>query len=246
MSITSGQIAVRRGDVELVAIVGLMVVVGLAGWKLSERPRLAVDTLPLAALPQRIGPWQSVDVPMEPAVESELRADFNLQRVYVSPDRSSLVLYVGYYGTLRGGRPEHTPQGCYTGAGWGIESARTLAVGGPGEAMRMNEYVVEREGSRQLIVFWYRSFRRTGLLGGLDQNVDRLVGLMLSGRADGALVRLSTLVEGDDVVGARSRLQSFASLVDPLLRTHWPAEFACDGDDRSACARPAVVTAERS
>lgn len=224
-----------RAQLEIGAMIALMLLVGLAGWKLSERVELEVDPSPLADLPAKIGPWQSMDIPMEPAVESELRADFNLQRVYGTRTQDPVVLYVGYYGTRRGGRPEHTPQGCYTGAGWGIESTRTLSIGQDGP-LRANEYLVERDGEQQLVVFWYRSFRRTGILGGLDQNLDRLVGLMRDGRADGALVRISTLVHGDDVVGARSRLQSFASVIDPLLGLHWPVEFACDDDAEGRCA----------
>ena len=219
-----------------------MLLVGIAGWKLSERAELIVDPSPLAALPRKVGPWQSMDVPMEPAVESELRADFNLQRVYGTRTQDPVVLYVGYYGTRRGGRPEHTPQGCYTGAGWGIEATRTLSIG-QDEPLRANEYLVERDGERQLVVFWYRSFRRTGILGGLDQNVDRLLGLMREGRADGALVRISTAVHEDDVVGARSRLQSFASLIDPLLAVHWPIESVCDEREDGDCARSESTTA---
>lgn len=224
-----------RSRLEIGAMVAMMLLVGIAGWKLSERAELAVDASPLAALPQKVGPWQSMDIPMEPAIESELRADFNLQRVYGTRTQDPVVLYVGYYGTRRGGRPEHNPQGCYTGAGWGIEATRTLSIGQDGP-LRANEYLVERDGERQLVVFWYRSFRRTGILGGLDQNLDRLVGLMREGRADGALVRISTPVREDDVVGARSRLQSFASLIDPLLEVHWPVEFACEEGADGRCA----------
>lgn len=225
-----------RAQVEIGALIALMLLVGLAGWKLSERAELEVDPSPLAELPVKVGPWQSMDIPMEPAVESELRADFNLQRVYGTRTQDPVVLYVGYYGTRRGGRPEHTPQGCYTGAGWGIEATRILSIGQEG-VLRANEYLVERDGEQQLVVFWYRSFRRTGILGGLDQNIDRLVGLMREGRADGALVRISTPVREDDVVGARSRLQSFASLIDPLLGLHWPVEYACEDDGEGRCAR---------
>ena len=66
---------------------------------------------------------------------AELRADFNLQRAYTGPAGSLIWLYLGYYGTDRGGRPEHTPRGCYTGAGWGIEQARTFDVRGDGTFM---------------------------------------------------------------------------------------------------------------
>lgn len=239
-----------RSNLEIAGMIALMILVGLAGWKLSDRAELGVDASRLAELPAKVGPWQSVDVPMEPAVESELRADFNLQRAYVARTQDPVVLYVGYYGTRRGGRPEHTPQGCYTGAGWGIAATRTLSIGQAG-GLRANEYLVERDGEEQLVVFWYRSFRRTGILGGLDQNLDRLIGLMREGRADGALVRISTLVHEGDVVGARSRLQSFASLIDPLLGEHWPVEFACEEDAEGRCAgtvsasATATATADR-
>lgn len=226
-------------------MVALMLLVGVAGWKLSEPAALRVDASPLARLPMKIGPWQSVDMPMEPAVENVLRADYNLQRAYMSRTRDPLLLYVGYYGTRRGGRPEHTPQGCYTGAGWGIEATRTLEIGTDG-GLRANEYLVERDGTQQLVVFWYRSFRRTGILGGLDQNIDRLVGLMRDGRADGALVRISTPVYGDDVVTARSRLQSFASLLDPLLGENWPTEFPCEPSIPGGCEGVPEIESGRS
>lgn len=234
-----------RSQVELGVMIASMLVVGLAGWKLSERANLSVDASALAALPGRIGPWESVEIPMEAAVEAELRADFNLQRAYVTRAQDPVVLYVGYYGTRRGGRPEHNPQGCYTGAGWGIEATRTLSMGQDGP-LRANEYLVERDGVQQLVVFWYRSFRRTGILGGLDQNLDRLMGLLRDGRADGALVRISTLIHEGDVVGARSRLQSFASLVDPLLGRHWPVEFACEAASGGRCEAGAEPTSGAS
>jgi EpsI family protein len=201
----------------------LLVGVGALAWWLQLQPPLHVDASALAALPGRIGAWTSRDVPLDHAVEAELRADLNLQRVYVVPTGEFIWLYVGYYGTARGGRPEHTPRGCYTGAGWGIESARSLDVD-PKGALRVNEYVVERDGKRQLVHFWFRSYRKTGLLGGLDQNLDRLVGRVLEGRADGALVRLSAPLEPGDEVATRGRLLDFAATLDPLLAARWPDE----------------------
>jgi len=76
---------------------------------LQLRPSLAVDPSPLASLPTTIGAWHARDVPLEDSVEQELRADFNVQRVYAHPSGDTIVLYVGYYGTERGGRPEHVP-----------------------------------------------------------------------------------------------------------------------------------------
>lgn len=197
---------------------------GVLAWSIQFRPPLVVNVQPLAELPTRIGSWRAVeDLPMEPAVEAELGADLNLQRAYVGPAAAPVWLYIGYYGTDRGGRPEHTPQGCYPGQGFAISETRVLEVS-PAGKLHVNEFLVERSGDRQLVHFWYRSHLRTGMLGGLDQNLDRLIGRIAHGRADGALIRLSTEIGPDGEIEARSRLIAFASELDPLLGPHWPSE----------------------
>ena len=212
----------KKSNLGNAALIGLLLSIGALGWWLQFQPALQIDARALATLPTQVDLYRSHDVPLESTVESVLRADFNLQRSYL---RDDLVvwLYIGYYGTARGGRPEHTPRGCYTGAGWGIESARTLQVTPQGE-LRVNEYLVERRGERRLVHFWYRSNRRTGMLGGWDQNVDRLIGRLRDGRADGALIRVSTPLHDDNVIGARGRLMAFSSLLDPLIAERWPSE----------------------
>jgi EpsI family protein len=213
-----------------------MLAVGALGWYLRLGPQLQLDASPLAKVPTQIGRWQSTDVPLASVVESELRADFNLQRAYLTPSGDMVWAYIGYYGTERGGRPEHTPRGCYTGAGWGIEATRTIEID-PSVELRANEYLVERNGEQRLVHFWYRSHRRTGILGGLDQNIDRLLGRLLDGRADGALVRVSTPIAENDATAARGRLLAFASLLDPLLADHWPTETLCGQNDPADCPR---------
>ena len=197
---------------------------GALAWSIQLRPPLVANVQPLAELPSQMGSWRAVeDLPMEPAVEAELGADLNLQRIYIGPAAAPVWLYIGYYGTNRGGRPDHTPQACYPGQGWAISETRVLDVSSAAK-LRVNEYLVERQGDRQLVHFWYRSYLRTGMLGGLDQNLDRMIGRIAHGRADGALIRLSTTIGPEGEVEARSRLIAFASELEPLLGPHWPAE----------------------
>ena len=206
-----------------VLALALLAAGGLA-WSIQLQPALSVDVKPLAELPTRIGSWRAAqDVPVEPAIEAELAADLNLNRIYLGPGSEPIWLYVGYYGTRRGGRPEHTPRGCYPGQGWAIAADRVLEVT-PGSELRVNEYLVERDGDRQLVHFWYRSHLRTGMLGGLDQNLDRIIGRLAYGRADGALIRLSTPIGREGEVEARGRLIAFAAELDPMLGPHWPVE----------------------
>jgi EpsI family protein len=54
------------------------------------------------------------------AVYKELNADMHVYRHYRSDDGRQVDLYIGYYGTAKGGRTPHNPYGCLPGAGWGI------------------------------------------------------------------------------------------------------------------------------
>jgi EpsI family protein len=208
------------------ALVAALLAVGAAAWALELRPPLRVDASKLAQLPHRVGDWDSVDIPLEQSVESMLRADFNVQRAYSHPLGDLVWLYVGYYGTERGGLPEHTPAECYRAHGWEILERRTLEVD-PG--LRVNEYLVQLGPEQHLVQFWYRSFRRTGLLGGFDQTFDRLRGRLFQGRADGSLVRISTPLGDGDLIPARSRLLRFAAEIDRQLGAYWPDEVAGAG-----------------
>lgn len=112
--------------------------VGGLAWWLAARPVLAVDTDPLAQLPSQLGRWTAQNIALEPAVEEELRADFNVQRVYSTPGEVPIVLYVGDYGTQRGGRPEQTARSRLRSFGtqidraladhWPVESDQTEPV----------------------------------------------------------------------------------------------------------------------
>lgn len=211
----------RIGTIGLFA--GLVLAGGLAWWLQLKEP-LVPEGSALDALPRSIAGMRAVDVPMESLVERILQADHNLQRAYRDATGALVWLYVGYYGTERGGKPEHTPGACYRGAGWNIDRHRVLEVR-PGSDLRVNEFLVSRDDERRLVHFWFRSYRSTGMLGDLDQNIDRLLGRLFDDRADGALVRVSTPLMGYDEVNARSRLLYFASAVDPLLGQHWPREY---------------------
>lgn len=206
-------------------LLALFAAVGVVSWAFQLRPTLGVDPTPLAALPETLDTWRGQDVPLEQNVESMLRADYNVQRVYLHPTGEAVSMYVGYYGTERGGRPEHTPEVCYRSQGWSVAERQVLTVAErDGRSFRVNEYLVEQDGTRHLVLFWFRSHRRTGLLGGFDQAVDRLLGRLLDGRADGSLVRVSMPVRpgGEDL--ARAILRSFAAELDAQLSRYWPLE----------------------
>lgn len=216
-----------HSDRWLTALLALVVLAaGAISWQVYLRTPLDVEAESLARIPIEIDRWQGEELEVESDIAEMLDADFNVQRVYEHPIGGFLWLYVGYYGTERGGRPEHTPWACYPSNGWKIVRRDVIELA-PDSGLRANEIVVEREGETRLVHFWYQSYRREGLLGEFDQAIERLRNRVFEGRADGSLVRLSTpldLHESED--GARVRLKQFATSLVPHLREHWPQEAA--------------------
>jgi len=225
----------NRDTVTTSLLAAALVLVGAAAWALALRPSLQLDTTPLQAIPSQLGPWQSDDMPLESGVESMLEADYNLQRRYEHDLGDVVWVYLGYYGTGRGGRPEHTPRACFQAHGWEIEDHELIDAG---DGLRVNEMVVSRDGDKQLVHYWFRSFRRTGLRGGIDQMLDHLVGRVFYARADGSLVRLSTGFEEGGRLVARSRLLQFATAFDHMLTDYWPRETPANQEVGSAPRRP--------
>jgi EpsI family protein len=216
-----------------VTIILILVGFGSAGWWLHLRPERELDPESIQRIPLDLAGWQGRDVPLDEGVERMLRADAHVQRSYRN-DRGELVwLYVGYYGTERGGRPEHTPWVCYPSAGWLILASgeRPLSVErGDRDGARMVELVVERQRERRLVHFWYRTTRSEAIASERTLTVDHVLGRFSpSGRADGALVRLSTPIAEGGIERARDRLARFADPLVGALEAHWPTTVA--GED---------------
>jgi len=205
------------------ALILVFLAVGSIAWRLQLRPTLVLDPSSLSSIPRQILGWQSRDIPLKGQVEAMLDADFNLQRVYSNPLGDLIWLYIGYYGTERGGKPEHTPDICYDAQGWQRTHEQVLEISGV-HGLRANEYIVEKQGERHLVLFWYKSSRGTGILRTRALTLDHLINRLSDGRADGALVRVSTPIVRGKEVEARSRLLSFAEVVDPLITQNWPNE----------------------
>ena len=228
------------GMSERLSYAGLLLLVAIGGalaWTFALANRLDPDPSALASVPFEVAGWSGADVPVESDVENMLRADYNLQRAYEGPDGRLVWVYVGYYGTRRGGRPEHTPPTCYEANGYQIEEERTVAVDSA-SGLRVRELLVEMDGERRLAHFWYRAAGRTGILDGLGISLERLRRRFGDGRGDAALLRVSTVVEGPaDLDPARARLAIFARFLDRAVAERWPDERA-QGERQTASRFP--------
>lgn len=131
--------------------------------------------------------------------------------------------YVAYYESQRKGETTHSPETCLPGSGWNFEQSGMARIPvGNDRVMEVNRAFMEKNGSRQLIYFWFpqrgrilKSLYEVKLYSSWDALVRQ--------RTDGALVRIITPISGaEQVEEAEARLQGFTHKMAPVLKGFLP------------------------
>ncbi len=214
--------------------VSLLVIAGTIAFPIAWGSDVVVAKVNLDHLPRQILGFEGRDDRFDESVYRVLNADYHVLREYRSDGDRGVWLYIGYYGTTKGGRPSHVPQACYTGQGFSI--VEWTGLRSPVGVGTLNKMHVKRGNEHQLVLFWHQS-RDTVLADGIEQNLHRLKNRLLYNRDDGAFVRLSTSMSPDNEAEALARLQDFAAELLKLLPAYWseerPAQIADSGESRA-------------
>src|SRR5207244_1770195 len=105
-----------------------------------------------------------------------LNADGHLLRRYEKSPAQFLWLYVGYYGTEKGGRTGHLPQYCLPGAGYQIESlGKEWIQTAGGDEVRVNRLLARKNGEETLILYWIQSDGSRVVDSGVKMNINRFM-----------------------------------------------------------------------
>lgn len=202
----------------------LLVVTGAASSLLAYRSTPVVVATNLEKIPMEIDGYRAIEDTFPESVYKELNADKHLYRHYRAADGSVIDLYIGYYGTAKGGRTGHNPYSCLPGAGAAILETRGVKVPVDGKEITLN-YIMSKKDDTKLIMFhWYQSAGRNIVTSGVKQNLKRFVGKILYNRNDGAFISLTTVAPDNDIKAAEQRLVSFAANTIGLLPVFWPVE----------------------
>lgn len=206
----------------LVCFFTTLVVVAL----LSIRPRPVIARTNIEYLPKEIAGYKGVDDTFPEAVNRELNADKQLYRHYMSSDGSQLDLYIGYYGTAKGGRTGHNPYACLPGAGWAIVDSQKVTIPrlAPLTDAEVNYVRARRSGVNTVMIHWYQTAGTSVVSTGFQQNIERFRGRLIRNRNDGAFVQITTQVPDDQIEDAREKTQKYAGLILELLPVYWPVE----------------------
>ena len=199
---------------------------------ISRRGEPVVVATNLENLPMEIAGFKATEDFISDAVSKELNADKHVYRHYRSEDGRQVDLYIGYYGTAKGGRTPHNPYGCLPGSGWGIIEAHKVQLTAHSSPLTKYypngvevNYILSQKGPiYDVVLHWYQSNRDKILATGIQQNIQRFLGRAIYNRNDGAFIRVSANIDQEHIEEAKKLVKFFAEKVLDLLPDYWPLE----------------------
>jgi len=184
-------------------------------------------TLPqLRKVPLQLGPWKaSGEQSLEAAVTEYLTPDDYILRDYVDKRHGAPVsLFVAYFKSLQNVYGPHSPRICLPGSGWLVRESKivSVAVPGRGEAIPVNEYLMEKSDAHILVVYWYQD-QRHAWAEEFQAKLTLLPSLLRYRRSDASLIRLITPVGAEMPGQAAARCIEFTHLLYPSLMERFAA-----------------------
>jgi EpsI family protein len=195
----------------------------------QNRPEPAPVRATFDRFPAQIQRWTGRQLPpMEDRILAILGADDYLNRVYVSPERAGVALFVGYYNSQRQGDSIHSPMNCLPGAGWEPLSKSfvkiPVTVAGETKAIDANRYVIQKGLDRQIVLYWYQSHGRT-VASEYWSKFYLIRDAVRLNRTDGAIVRIIAPIAGSSAEAeqqAEATATRFVGALLPRLSTVLP------------------------
>jgi EpsI family protein len=197
----------------------------------AERTEPVPIRAPLKDFPMQMAGWQGVqEPPFEPNILRVLGVDDYLTRVYYTPTRAGVGLYIGYYKSQRQGDTMHSPLNCLPGSGWeplsqavaNVQVSRSEGMA-PSE-ITINRYVVQKGLERQMVLYWYQAHGRV-VASEYWSKFYLIRDAVRLNRTDGALVRVIAPILGDsttDAARAEGVARGFVQTVFPKLTQFLP------------------------
>jgi EpsI family protein len=184
----------------------------------------------LTAFPTEFAGWEGRSLPdFDEKILAVLGVDEYLNRLYTSPGRPAVGIYVGYYQSQRQGDTMHSPLNCLPGAGWLPISQKRVEIRvsdehGP-RTILVNDFVIEKGLDRQVVLYWYQSHGRV-VASEYWGKVYTVVDAVRLNRSDGALVRLVVPIAPNAPQGvetAEATAIAFAQALFPQLGRYLPS-----------------------
>jgi len=200
----------------------IAVAAALAWQTVPTRGGSDVPRQEFATFPASVGEWRRAGRPdtLEPAVADSLGADDYYLADLVQPEASPHVnLFIAWYDDQSEGGV-HSPEICLPGAGWEIawlERTDVAEVMQSDTPFNINRAIIQKGEARMMVYYWFEQKGRR-IAWDFAAKFWLVVDGITTGRTDGALVRLTTVIaDGETDAQAEERLRSIMQdLMEPL------------------------------
>jgi EpsI family protein len=156
-------------------------------------------------------------------VQAVLKADDSLTRIYQNPRGEYAELFIAYYRVQRAGESMHSPKNCLPGSGWiPITNDIVKMTDASGKVAGINRYVIEKDGYRSLVLYWFQSQGRV-IASEYWGKFYLVADALRTGRRDGAIVRVVVpMDQGTDPKSATAQGLEFARAISGNLPRFLP------------------------
>ena len=206
-------------------IAASMLVAGSAIWtSLPSRGDTRVERDSFALFPRQLGEWEQRGPRefLENRVAEVLAADDYHQVNFARPGDPGVVgLFMAwYYDQSQGG--VHSPEICLPGGGWEIAWLERTNIAeriGYDGSFQINRAIIQKGETRMMVYYWFVQ-RDRRIAWDFAAKFWLMIDGIRTGRTDGALVRLTTLIDPrESDADAEARLESLLKeLQEPLPR----------------------------
>jgi len=180
---------------------------------------------PVSQFPLVVGEWSGKRQFLDKQFIETLQFSDYVSIDYWKPDSPPVNIYVAYYESQRKGVSIHSPETCLPGSGWIFKQAGTIDVslpGGGASPMRVMRAEMEKNGSRQLVYYWFNERGRI-LTNAYEMKVYNFWDALVKRRTDGALIRvISPVAPSEKIEDTEKRIQSFIGNIIPVMNGFIP------------------------
>ena len=188
----------------------LLLGAAIAWQALPERDQMDVDRASFASFPLVVGDWRQIQPHqrLDPITEETLGADDYHNTTLVRDGDLPVGLFMAWYADQSSGGV-HSPEICLPGAGWEIAWLERTNIGpelGGTEDFDINRAIIQKGETRMMVFYWFEQKGRR-VAWDMAAKMWLIVDGVRTGRTDGGLVRLTTLIgEAEDDAAAENRL----------------------------------------
>jgi exosortase D (VPLPA-CTERM-specific) len=225
LGVQAMRISYVRPSVAMIVAALMMIGAALAWQAVPDRGEMRIDRSSFAEFPRQLGDWTQAgsSETLSKNIVRILGADDYHQVSLINPDASAGVgLFMTWYDDQSKGGV-HSPEICLPGGGWEIawlERTDITEQMGSDTPYAINRAIIQKGETRMMVYYWFEQKGRR-IAWDFAAKFWLMVDGIQTGRTDGGLVRLTTLI-GSDETDAQAEVR----LKDVLVELQGPlAQF---------------------